>query len=36
MQKKEIKKNYKKKIEELNKYNKAYYEKDNPIISEIV
>ncbi len=34
MQKKEIKKNYKKKIEELNKYNKAYYEKDNPIISD--
>ena len=34
MQKKEIQKNYKNKINKLHEYDKAYYEKDNPIVSD--
>ncbi len=34
MQKKEIEKEYFKKINQLKKYNKAYFEYDNPIISD--
>ena len=34
MQKKEIEKIYIKKIEKLKKYDKAYFDKDNPIISD--
>ena len=34
MQKKEIEKNYIKKINELKKYDRAYFEHDNPIISD--
>jgi len=34
MQKKEIQIAYKKKIDKLNKHNKAYFEHDNPIISD--
>ena len=34
MEKKEIEKKYKKKIIELKKYDKAYFEKDQPIVSD--
>jgi DNA ligase (NAD+) len=34
MQKKEIEKEYFKKINQLKKYNKAYFEHDNPIVSD--
>ena len=34
MKKKEIQKNYKKKINKLNEYNEEYYGKDNPTISD--
>ncbi len=34
MEKKEIEKSYIKKIEKLNRYNKAYFEQDNPIVSD--
>ena len=34
MQKKEIEKVYIEKINQLKKYNKAYFEQDNPIISD--
>ena len=34
MQKKEIEKIYIKKINELKKHNKAYFEDDNPLISD--
>ena len=34
MQKKEIEKTYIKKINELKKHNKAYFDDDNPIISD--
>ena len=34
MQRKEIEKIYIKKIEKLKKYDKAYFDKDNPIISD--
>ena len=34
MEKKEIEKKYKKKIIELRKYDKAYFEKDQPIVSD--
>ena len=35
MDKKEIEKSYIEKINQLKKYNKAYFEKDNPIISDL-
>ena len=34
MQRKEIEKNYIEKISQLKKYDKAYFEKDSPIISD--
>ena len=34
MQKKEIEKSYLKKINEIKKHNKAYFEDDNPLISD--
>ena len=34
MEKKEIEKIYVKKIQELKKYDEAYFKKDNPIISD--
>ncbi len=34
MNKKEIEKNYLKKIDEIKKYNKAYFEKDDPLVSD--
>ena len=34
MQRKEIKKEYIEKINQLNKYNRAYFESDNPIVSD--
>ena len=34
MQRKEIEKTYLKKINELKKYDKAYFDKDNPLISD--
>ena len=34
MKRKEIKKNYIKKIDELKKYNKAYFEYDKPLVSD--
>ena len=34
MQKKEIEKIYIKKINELKKHNKAYFQNDNPLISD--
>ena len=34
MKKKEIEKNYNKKINQLKKYNKAYFKNDNPIVSD--
>ena len=34
MHKKEIEKNYIKKINELKRHDKAYFENDNPIISD--
>ena len=35
MNKDKIKKSYKKKIEKLIKFNKAYFEKDSPIVSDL-
>ena len=35
MIKKEIEKNYNEKINQLKKYNKAYFENDNPIVSDL-
>ena len=34
MQRKEVEKQYLKKINNLKKYNKAYFEDDNPIVSD--
>ena len=34
MQRKEIEKKYIEKINQLRKYNKAYFSKDNPIVSD--
>ena len=34
MQRKEVEKKYIKKINVLKKYNKAYFEEDNPIVSD--
>ena len=34
MQKKEIEKDYIEKINQLEKYNKAYFEHDNPLVSD--
>ena len=36
MKKEKIKSSYKKKIDNLNKYDKAYYDKDDPIVSDKV
>jgi DNA ligase (NAD+) len=36
MQRKEVEKNYIKKIKELKEHNKAYFDKDEPIISDSV
>ena len=35
MNKDKIKKSYKQKIEKLIKFNKAYFEKDSPIVSDL-
>ena len=35
MQRKEIEKNYLKKINELKKHDKAYFQDDNPTISDV-
>ena len=36
MQRKDIEKKYKKKINELKKYNQAYFGQDNPLILSLI